>query len=579
MPKRIFLLTKLLIMGGDFSFGSGGIGRKKKKNPNDVGIARKIGMAILYVILAIYIGGFSFFIGRSMTLAAVQMNTVSAIPEFAVPAICVSAVIFGFVYVVTAFYHTNNTEILLSMPFRPSEIIAARYLQVMSYEYMTIGGFFLPFLLAFGIYSGQGLLYYVAMLVTLLLLPFIALALMTILIMVLMRFTKFFKNKDRFTVVSTILIMLVAFGLSFSVNFAMNPGLNDGGGLPTISQSAADTAGKINFLFLGADFATKWLNHSSTLAGWGYALLFILAAVAWTVLLLFVAQKVYFKGVMSIGSGSARKQKLNQREEAQLAQSTGRFRTFVNKEFRVLMRTPAYFSNNVLMCFLMPILFLVPTYIGISSSGLSLAQMRQGVAGLTASEEVFSAVGGMVLVATVGLILFLSGSNGIAAGAISREGSAAYLMKLYPYPFSKQIMAKYLVAVLFSLATPAILLIVVQAVLVLPMKLFLPLTILIMLCVLLVNLLGLMADMAMPKLNWANEQQAAKQNYNLLIEMFGSLALAGIAIGLMLLASKLSEGNYYVIFISACLALLIQAVILGLIIVKMSKRTLKIITE
>lgn len=579
MPKRILLLTKLLIKGGDFSFGSGGaIGKRRKKLQNNSGIGRKIGMTILYIFLALYVGGFSFFLGRSMTLAAVQMNSAAGIPEIIVPGICISAVVFGFVYVVTAFYHTNNTEILLSMPFRPSEIIAGRYLQVMSYEYMTLGGFFLPFLVAFGIYSNQGPLFYIAMLLTLIFLPFLALALMTILIMVLMRFTKFFKNKDRFTVISTILIMLVAFGISFSFNMSMNPNLNSGG-LPTISQATVDNAGKINFLFLGADFATKWLTQSNTLSGWLYGLLFIAATAAWTALLLFVASKVYFKGVMSAGSSTSRQQKLNSREEAALARSTGRFRNFVNKEFRILMRTPAFFSNNVLMCFLMPILFLVPTYFGFTRSGMSMAQLRESVAGLASNEQTFASVGGIVLIVTVGLILFLSGTNGIAAGAISREGSAAYLMKIYPYPFSKQMLAKYLVAVLFSLVTPVILVSAIQIVLNLPMKLFLPLCVLVFLCVLLVNLLGLMADMALPKINWANEQQAAKQNYNMLIEMFGSLILAGVAIAAMLLAGSLSEGNFYVIFIVGCLALLLQAAILTLIIVKMSARTLRLITE
>lgn len=581
MLQRIFLLTKLLIKGGDFSFGSGGILGKRKKKQASLGssVAKKVGMLLLYLLLAVYVGGISFYIGASMTKAAIASGSASSIPQFVVPSICLTAVIFGFVYVVTAFYHTNNTETLLSMPFRPAEIIAARYLQVMSYEYMTLGAFFLPFMIAFGIYSGQTVLFYLALIVVILLLPFLALALVTIVIMLLMRFTRFFKNKDRFTVVSTIIIMLAAFGISFALNMSVNPGMNAGGGLPTISQSTAENVAKINWLFLGSDFATQWLSNSASLQGWLYGLAFIAATLVWGALLLFVAQKVYFKGVMSVGASTSRNRALDSRETAALSGSSGRFSNFVRKEVRVLMRTPAFFSNNILMCFLMPVLFLVPTYIGFSSSGMNLADMRAATAALFQNEQAFTAAGVLIMMITVGMMLFLSGTNGTAAGAISREGTGAYLMKLYPYSFSKQILAKYLVAVLFSLVSPVILMAAIQIALNLQLRLLIPLLVLIFLAVLMVNLLGLVADMAMPKLNWANEQQAAKQNYNMLIEMFGSLVLAGLAIGAMLLAESFSDGNFYVVFITGVLAMLLQIAIMSFLVVKITPRTLRRISE
>ncbi len=576
MPKRIFLLTWLLIKGGDFSFGSGGsLGRIKKKQSsfaNSVG--RKAGMTLLYIALILYAGGISFYLGRSMTLGAVALNIAHLIPQVIVPAMCIGAVIFGFVYVVTAFYHTNNTELLLSMPFQPSEIIAGRYLQVMSYEYMTLGGFFLPFMLAYAIYSGQGPLFYLVMLLVIVFIPFLALAAMTILIMLLLRFTKFFKNKDRFTIVSTLIILLVSFGISFGFNFSMNPGLNNGS-MPTIDQSTANSLGQANLLFLGADFAVKWLNGSNTLTGWLYGLAFVAATAAWTALLLFVAQKVYFKGVMSANSGASRNKKLDSRETAALAVRSGRFRSFVKKEVNVLMRTPAFFSNNVLMCFLMPVLFLVPSYLSLGATGFSMEDLRSEFAGVLIKEQAALSPGIIMMFIAIGASLFLSGTNGIAAGAISREGASAYLMKLYPYAFWKQILAKYAVACAFSLATPLILLIAFQYFLKFPMTLFIPAAVLSVLSVLVVNLLGLAADMAFPKIHWTSEQQAAKQNYNMLIEMFGSAIPAAFAIGLMYLAATLSSGRFSIVFVTGCLALLIQIAILGFIINKLIPRTLQ----
>lgn len=580
MPKRIFLLTWLLIKGGDFSFGSGGsLTKLRRKNPPLVGtVGRKAGMIVLYTAMALYVCGISFYFGRSMTEAAVMMNIAPAIPQFMVPAICIAAVVFGFVYVVTAFYHTNNTDLLLSMPFQPSEIIAARYLQVMSYEYLTLGGFFLPFMLAYAIYSGQPLLFYPVLLLVVVFLPFLALAPVTILIMLLLRFTKFFKNKDRFTVISTLVILLVSFGLSFGMNFSMNPGLNNGE-LPTISQSGANQISSVNLLFLGSDFAVKWLNGSNSASGWLYGLAFIAASMAWTALVLFVGQKVYFKGVMSTNSGNSHNRKLDKRETAALAQRSGRFRSFVSKEFRVLLRTPAFFSNNVLMCFLMPVLFLVPSYLGATSTGFSIEDIRREFAGIVVKEQAAVSPEIIVMFITVAMIMFLAGSNGIAAGAISREGAGAYLMKLYPYAFWKQVLAKFLVAFLFSLVTPVIILAVLQFALRLELSLFVFACILSVFSVIAVNLLGLMADMAFPRINWANEQQAAKQNFNMLIEMFGSVALAGMAIGLMYLSSELSQGKVLLTFLVGCAALAAQITVMLYIINKLKPRTLMRITE
>ncbi len=579
MFKRILLLTKLLIQGGDFSFGSGGSIGSKRRLSLGKKIGKKIGLLIGYAILAVYVCGLSFFLGRSMTLQMVAMGMTAAIPQFVVPFICVSSVVFGFIYVVTAFYHTNNTETLLSMPFRPQEIIAGRYLQVMSYEYMTIGTFFFPFLLAFGIYSDQSLLFYPAMLIVLALLPFLASAPLAILIMLLMRFTKFFKNKDRFTVLSTLLIIAVSFGLSFRLNASLSSDLQEGSGLPTLSSETAQSIGRINWIFLGSDFAVDFLSAAHRPEGWLSGLAFVAATLAWTALLLWVAGKVYFKGVMSIGAYASKGKALNEHEKAALSGQKSRLANFVQKEYRVLMRTPAFFSNNVLMCFLMPVLMVVPSYIGFTNSGMDIASVRALIEPTLTDEMSFGQVGSLVLLIAVGVTLFMGGMNGIAAGAISREGQGAYLMKIYPYSFAKQILAKLLVATGFSLVSPLMIFVAAQIAFRFPLKIVLPVVPLVLLGIIMVNLLGLVSDMAMPKINWTNEQQAAKQNWNMLIEMFGSMLLAGLSVFLMYLAMTKSDHNYIIVLMTGILVQMLLIAVFAFVVVKLSSHTQRLISE
>lgn len=572
MLKRIFLLTKVLIIGGDFALTSG-IGKKRKKRPGQGRLGR-VGVVLLYALLGLYLGVIGFFMGRGMTLSAVAAGTAAQLPMSLVSSICLVTLVFGFVSVVTAFYHTNNTEQLLCLPIRPAEIIAARYMQVISYLFASYLPIFGPFFAAYGIYSGQPPAFYPATLLFLFLIPFLALAPVTLLIMVLLRFTKLFKNKDRFTIVSTILILVLSFGLSFSFNMLLNPGLNMGG-LPTLSEETSRSLGQVNYLFFGSQFAAGWLSDSGSLRGWLQGLLFLLCTLLWTALLLAVAQRVYFKGVMSSQSQPSKRRLLTERESAALALRSPRLLSFMRKELRILLRTPAFFTQNVLMSLLMPFIIIGMSYFSASRGGAGLAVLREGVGLLFATPEAFNTGFAIVFIAVVGFMLFISGSNGIAAGALTREGSNAYLMKLYPYPFARQLLAKLLVAYTLSLFSPLVLVLAAGLALGIPLLPLLALLILSMLATLLSNLIGLAADLALPKLSWIDEQAAVKQNLNLLIEMFGSLGLGLIICGLAVAVRFGIGGGAWLVFGLLSGLMLLCALLLALIIKAIVPRTLR----
>ena len=334
MVSRIFLLLRLLVKSGDSGFSLDMRMTKKRKATGKRRVFGQIGQILLIIFLLGYMAVMSFILGRSLARRAVEIGMEALLVPALLPALCISIVLFGFMFVVTAFYHTENNDILLSMPFRPAEIIAARYLQVITYLYMTVGIFFVPLFVAIGIYSGQHWSFYPAVLVLMLLIPFVALSAITIVIMILMCYTGLFKNKDRFTVISTIIVLLVTFLISFMYSMSPeDPAEAMSGVFANLSPDTFQTMGRVNWLFFGAQFAANWLANLTHWKGWINALLFVASAAIWFAVLLVVAQKVYFKGVMRGGSDK-RNRKLTAKEVEGLSKHRGAFAAFRRNEIR-----------------------------------------------------------------------------------------------------------------------------------------------------------------------------------------------------------------------------------------------------
>jgi len=110
-----------------------------------------------------------------------------------------SAVIFmfGVFYAVSVMYHADDVPLLMALPLRPYQILGGKFLTLIVYEYIFEAFILLPVLVVYGIKSGGGLLYASYAALVFLLLPVIALVMACVLVMLVMRFTRFGKNKQQ----------------------------------------------------------------------------------------------------------------------------------------------------------------------------------------------------------------------------------------------------------------------------------------------------------------------------------------------------------------------------------------------
>ncbi len=496
---KIWVLTKIMLKGG------GSSDDKKKKS-----------RVWLVLLLLFAFGSFAFSV-MFMTFGLYDllstMGSAEAILPLAFGATSMVIFFFGIFYVVSVMYHANDVQIMLGLPLRPYEILGAKLTTLIVYEYIFEAFILLPMLVAYGIKSGADIFYILYSTVLFALLPIIALVMAAIIVMLVMRFTRFGKNKQVFNFVGGIL----ALGLAIGFNIAIQTSVND----LSADQILALTTGQssltvlLSRIFPGIGFAANALISSASLAGLWNLLLFVVCAAAAVALFLGFGQLLYFKGLAGVTEAAAKRKSLSSQELDKSTASTPVARAYVMKELRLLVRSPIAFLNCVLMNFLWPVLIIV-MLIG----GGQLETLKPYIETMNS---------GLLIAILVGFGAFISSANAITSTAISREGKTLYFTKYIPVSMSKQLTAKAMSGILLS--GVGILFLSVVAV-------FLGTGIITAVIAFVLGIVttvassfaGLIIDAARPKLSWMNEQQAIKQNMNVMLHMLLGVLFAAVII-------------------------------------------------
>ena len=201
------------------------------------------------------------------------------------------------------------------------------------------------------------------------------------------------------------------------------------------------------------------------------------------------------------------------------------------KEIRLLVRSPIYFMNCVMMVFLWPLFLIIPFSIQIfQNQDIPIGELLgmfsiEGTGGAAVTMFV-------VLCISLGVGLF----NYAAGTAISREGKNLYFMKIIPVPLGVQLRAKLLTAVCFGMAGTTLycMIFLVAAVFLFGLPVWtLPFALVGSICANVIQCtLQLFVDLFHPKLSWESEQQAVKQNFTVILGVLLNMA-AGVALGIL----------------------------------------------
>lgn len=511
--NKTFALTRMLWKNGSGLFGKS-IGKSGSR------VKSYLLTALLFVAFLPLAFTLGTFIAKLYDVLA-PIGQEGSLLGFGLAASSIVIFVFGIFYVINVYYFSQDVEHLLPLPVKPSQILAAKFMVTLVYQYVTEMFLMVPLLIAFGLKSGAGLLFYVYGAIVFAALPVIPLVIASIIAMIVMRFTNVAKHKDRYRMIGGAAAIIVGLGANMLfqryTRASLNPQeLQDM--LQSGNNSFLDTAVQ---MFPTVKFAATALLNELAWKGLAGLVLFVALSALVAVVFMLLGEWLYFRGVMGMSESGSKRKALSSSEFAKETKQNSALTAYLIKEMRLLIRTPAYFLNCVLMCFLWPVLLLLPV------------MAQSGGRGALESLGAFinnSDSSGAVLCVGFALFLFVAGANNTSPTAISREGASMFVNKYLPIPYGTMILAKTLSGFVLCMITMVLLLGVGAAVLHLSPVLVALLAIAGIPGMLLVTFFGILIDINFPKLHWENEQKAVKQNINVLFSTLISVALAAAVV-------------------------------------------------
>ena len=488
---------------------------------------------LIYGILFLYFAGLIIFLGYNLLdgLIAIHQETVFVgMILFMIFGLAIIQTIFSSINIL---YFTKDSEYLLPLPLKPYQIILARTNVMLIAEYVII--FLIGFipLVMYGILTGAGIVYYITTILAVVLIPILPVLLISIIVMFIMSFAKLTKNRNRFQLFATLLVLAIVIALSISTSGMKQDLTNE-----EMAQMVVQANGMIE-LVKGYVPTVDYLMEALTTNSLFTAIVEVLKTLGITIIgfivYMLIAQKIYFKGLVGNlfgGGASSSNKEINQKEY----RNSKLYKSYVGKEFKNMARNPVFLMQCLIPAILIPIIMVVVVYTGLNSDGMGLEQITQMVQQMPTNTFFIACI-------ILGVIQFFTMFIYISITAISRDGEDAVFMKYIPVSLYKQYMYKIIPNIIMNIVTIIITLGMAEYLLGLPAITLIALFIVATIMGILQSIAMIIVDLKRPKLNWDSEYAVAKQNLNLVFPVLLAMLNIAIMVGLVFL---LKDINVYI---------------------------------
>ena len=372
-------------------------------------------------------------------------------------------------------------------------------------------------LIIYGVKLNCGALYYVSVIIGLLLLPILPIIIISLISMVIMSFSKITKNKNKFQLFTTLLMLVLVIAFSVATTKIDSETMTDEQMAQTLTNAGGFTE-MLKTYFPTFGFLVNSIHSNNILTILFETIKTIAVTFLGIVIYLLCAQKLYFKGLIgSLYSGEKTK-----KGKVKIKTKSRRLgTTYVLKELKILIRNPVYLVQCVLPALIFPVLIVALIFI------LSDEELKGITNSLTLMLNFNKP---LILMGLVAIMQFFAMFIYVSITAISREGKNATFIKYIPVPLYKQYMYKIIPNILMNIFS--ILIVLGVARYLLPIQIT-DLIIVFAVSILMnisLSMLCLIMDLKRPKLQWNTEYAVVKQNMNLVFPMiFGTINI-GIVI-------------------------------------------------
>lgn len=537
--KRFLALVRINLKTAGDDFTSN-LNLKKQVSP-----LKKIGQRILILVLALYIFAIISIPSYYIVEQFININQPTLLIYLVFTIVPVVTLYFSILSTPNIFYFSKDIINYLSLPFKSIEIIGAKFITAYVYSLLSTLFFIAPILVIYFVKVGPSILFILYTLLGVLLTPIVPLSLALVIVVILMRFMPFLKNKDLFMYLTFGLVFIPVFIISFAGGMTSTNEVAIQEFIQSLANMDNNAFRNISLFFPTSRMLASGIIDQNAIA----LVLNTIMTLAIAVVALVLIQSFYFEGVVSVTEVSSRKKKLNLNQQDREIKKQPLVLSFLKQDLKTIIRTPAFVLNYFSPLVIFPIIILIPMFLegGLATLGELTSEISLGYHTLytllsTSEKLLYPLILGFVIA------LFFGNIEASSNTAISREANNLKSYITYPILLSDIVKSKALLSMIMGSIIPILMLIFATIILK-------PNLIAILLFVMgaisgliLIVFAGLYVDVRSPSLNWETEQQAVKGNFKQTIVI---LPFMFIPFVFVVLALNMNTTIFLIIFVIA----------------------------
>ena len=425
----------------------------------------------------------------------------------------VSTLILGLFPTLSALYFNRDAAWMSALPISSTAVMAAKWTEVYIGDALINLCIIGPAALLYGLHAQAGALYYLRSIAVILASPLMPLVLTTLVATLLTRVTGLARHRDLCMMIGSLLAVAVI----WAIEFTLLPRLENADFL-FLMRTLLSKDGLVTLL-LSSVPPVQWAVQGMQ-GDWLRWLMFLALSVTLAAWCLLVLGKGYLTTCLNQTEFASKRRALKAKEGDWQVRSP--LKALFLREWNELTKTPVYAMNTFSGAIIFPIMLLA-MYLGMSSSGEVMTEVLGELNGLVQHLSRLDLT--LIFAACLAMPCF---ADIAASTAVSREGGRLIISRFVPVPPRVQLNAKLLTGLAINLISMVIAMIVIAIVLPSFALWLLPAALLAQLASYATAALCLTIDTIHPRLNWVNETQAMKQNFNAFIAVVLSLLLLGL---------------------------------------------------
>lgn len=431
------------------------------------------------------------------------------------------------------FFFSRDIEKVLHMPIKPVELLLAKFNTLLCMLYVSEVIFGLVPLTLYGLLTNVHFIFYFWEIIILAIFPILLAICISTIMLILMRFAKFIRNKDIFQLIITVIMIMLLCILEASILNSVFEIQNEEEVLQEVKHFSQRIE-QIGKYFLIINPSIDILSNPANIV----AILSILKLAFYNIIggIIFIAigKITYLKDILkNMISYSNKKRKI-----IDIKKHTKPYRirkTYINKEFKMLIREPIFFMQCVF-----PVVIILITGIMVVFGLLPI--IMEIIQDETVQNEIQNLSFNTEAVCIILILLqVLFSISNISLTAISREGKNATFIKYIPVELYKQFVYKNIPQIILNFFVSIIVLGIIWYLIPSINVLYLLMILIIATFINFINsYLMLIVDLRRPNLTWDTEYSVVKKSDN---KFFQYAFMIISVLFLMYIANILEEIN------------------------------------